>query len=53
MLHQKRFMTTLALLTIASLIITACAQAAPTPQGNVKDPDRRRPPAGGHRHRHP
>ena len=32
MLHQKRFMTTLALLTIASLIITACAQAAPTPQ---------------------
>ncbi len=32
MLYQKRFMTTLALLTIASLIITACAQAAPTPQ---------------------
>ena len=32
MLHQKRFMTTLALLTIASLIITACAQSTSTPR---------------------
>ncbi len=32
MLHHRHTMMPLALLTIASLIITACAQASPTPQ---------------------